>query len=358
MPSLYLYLFSFALIFVWGLSTGFRFRLASDYYGGHVQPVPRFTEFICWVLVILLVTACFVKPEEIADYAMYQHYYKAISLSNDPKESLEPTYRWITWISPSFPILIFIYALLSVGLNVWVIQRYSCNIPVSLLLYLSPFFVLHDMIQIRVAVSCALILWAVTYIPNKDWKRYFALIFIACLFHISSIVFIPVFFLSGKRMFKAFYFAVIIALLIAALIHVSIGLLIKYIPIPAIQTYYMTYTLSVWNDAPGVGLVIFGKSIMALLMILNINTIQRAFPYAIISLKIFILSIACFILFTDIPVMAGRLFELTGIIDIYAMAMFPLISTKWKNVLALLPAAFAVFRLQFAIGLLTSSIDL
>lgn len=357
MPSLYLYLLSFFFVFFWGIATRYRFRLLSDNRMTFVQSTSGSTKLICVLLAVLLVTTCMLKPEEIADYMTYQHYYNALSLNYNPKESLEPTFKWITALSPSFSILILIYALLAVSLNIWVIQRYSCNIPLSLLLYLSPFFVLHDMIQIRVAVSCALMLWAVTYIPTRDWKKYFTLIVIACLFHISSIMFIPIYFLSGTKMYKGFYSIAIIALLMAAFIHVSIGLLIQYIPIPLIQVYYLSYTSSFWNAAPEVGFVIIGKCAMALWMIYKINTIQKLFPYAIISLKIFIISIACFILFTDIPVMAGRLFEFTGIIDIYTLAMFPLVSHKWKKVLAVFPITFAIFRLPFAIALLTSTID-
>lgn len=354
--SLYIYLFAFMMVFCWGISSNFRFRLVSGSQIGF-QKSSGGSKLIFLFLAVLLVAACILKPENIADYAEYQRLYNYNSLGLNYNERLEPTFLWIADISPTFLILIFIYALISIYLNLRVIQRYSCNVPVSLLLYLSPYFVLHDMIQIRAAVACALMLWAITYIPSRDWKRYFALITVAVLFHKSALIFAPIYFLSGTKLNKSFYSIVIIALLAAAAIHISVGLLIKYIPIPAVQVYYATYAFSYWKAAPSVGMVIFGKCVMALWMIRKIENIQSVFPYAIISLKIFIASIACFILFTDIPVMAGRLYEATGVIDIYAMAMFPLVAPKWKKLLVLLPIAFAFFRLPFSIALLTSTIE-
>ncbi len=354
--SLYLYLFSFLMVFCWGVSSNFRFRLTSGNQFS-VNKNSGTTKLFLFFLGTVLTFTCLLKPEEIADYSEYLRYYNFISFGIGNSERLEPTFLWIAGIAPTFPILILIYALISISLNLWVIQRYSCNIPVSILLYLSPYFVLHDMIQIRAAVACALMLWAITFIPSRDWKRYFTLIAIAILFHKSAIIFLPMYFLSGKKINKSFYTIVVIALLVAAAIHISIGLLIKYIPVPAIQAYYLSYTSSFWNAAPSVGVVIFGKCIMALWMIWKIENIQSVFPYAIISLKIFIASIACFILFTDIPVMAGRLYEATGVIDIYALAMFPLATPKWKKILVLLPIVFAFFRLPYSIALLTSTIE-
>ena len=354
--SLYLYLFSFMAVFCWGASANFRFRTVGDGRVAIRKP-PVTTRMFLLFLAGMLVLTCLLKPEEIADYRDYLRYYNTLSLGLDLNERLEPTFLWIAGVSPSFEVLILLYALISIYLNLRVIQRYSCNVPVSILLYLSPYFVLHDMIQIRAAVACAMMLWAITYIPSRDWKRYFTLITVAVLFHKSAMIFYPIYFLSGTRLNKKFYTAVVAILLIAAIIHVSIGLFIKYIPIPAIQAYYMAYAFTSWNAAPAVGVVILGKCIMALWMIWKIENIQYVFPYAIISLKIFIASIACFILFTDIPVMAGRLYEATGVIDIYTMAMFPLVAPKWKKLLVLLPIAFAFFRLPFSIGLLTSTIE-
>ena len=61
--------------------------------------------------------------------------------------------------------------------------------------YISRFYFARNFIQIRAGLSYAIILMAVQYITNRDWKRYFAWVFIAYLFHHSAIIAVPLYFL-------------------------------------------------------------------------------------------------------------------------------------------------------------------
>ena len=61
--------------------------------------------------------------------------------------------------------------------------------------YISRFYLGRNFIQIRAGLSYAIILIAVQYITTKDWKRYFAWVFVAYLFHHSAIVAVPLYFL-------------------------------------------------------------------------------------------------------------------------------------------------------------------
>lgn len=61
--------------------------------------------------------------------------------------------------------------------------------------YISRFYLARNFIQIRAGLSYAIILMAVQYITNRDWKRYFAWVFVAYLFHNSAIIAVPLYFL-------------------------------------------------------------------------------------------------------------------------------------------------------------------
>lgn len=61
--------------------------------------------------------------------------------------------------------------------------------------YISRFYLARNFIQIRAGLSYAIILMAVQYITNRDWKRYFAWVFVAYLFHHSALIAVPVYFL-------------------------------------------------------------------------------------------------------------------------------------------------------------------
>ena len=61
--------------------------------------------------------------------------------------------------------------------------------------YISRFYLARNFMQIRAGLSYAIILVAVQYITAKDWKRYFALVFVAYLFHHSALIAVPLYFL-------------------------------------------------------------------------------------------------------------------------------------------------------------------
>lgn len=71
-----------------------------------------------------------------------------------------------------------------------------CMYPIlGICAYVSRFYLTRNFMQIRAGLSYAIILMAVQYITKKDWKRYFAWVFVAYLFHHSAIIAVPVYFL-------------------------------------------------------------------------------------------------------------------------------------------------------------------
>lgn len=85
--------------------------------------------------------------------------------------------------------------------------------------YISRFYLARNFIQIRAGLSYAIILIAVQYITKKDWKRYFAWVFVAYLFHHSAIIAVPLYFLNMIDIKK---------------MHIVIGTVIAFI----IATFY------------------------------------------------------------------------------------------------------------------------
>ena len=83
--------------------------------------------------------------------------------------------------------------------------------------YISRFYLARNFIQIRAGLSYAIILMAVQYITNKDWKRYFAWVLVAYFFHHSAIIAVPLYFLCMIDIKKKhIVLGVIVAFVIAA----------------------------------------------------------------------------------------------------------------------------------------------
>lgn len=83
--------------------------------------------------------------------------------------------------------------------------------------YISRFYLGRNFMQIRAGLSYAIILMAVQYITKRDWKRYFAWVFVAYLFHHSALIAVPLYFLCMIDLKKRhIVVGTIIAFIIAA----------------------------------------------------------------------------------------------------------------------------------------------
>ncbi len=92
-------------------------------------------------------------------------------------------------------VYFLVVALLSMFFLYKALDNY-CYYPIlGVCAYTSRFLFGRNFIQIRAGLSYAIILMAVQYITKKDWKRYFAWVFVAYLFHHSAIIAVPLYFL-------------------------------------------------------------------------------------------------------------------------------------------------------------------
>lgn len=107
-------------------------------------------------------------------------------------------------------------ALLSFYLLYKAFDKYCLYPLIGVCAYVSRFYLARNLMQIRAGLSYAVILVAVQYITKRDWKRYFALVFIAFLFHHSALIAVPLYFLCLIRVKKKHIILGIIAAFIAS----------------------------------------------------------------------------------------------------------------------------------------------
>lgn len=94
-----------------------------------------------------------------------------------------------------------IYLTVVAGLSLFFLYkglREYCAYPlIGLCTYLARFFMGRQLMQIRAGLAYAIIIFAVIYIYRKDWKRYFFWVFVAYLFHHSSLIAVPLYFICN-----------------------------------------------------------------------------------------------------------------------------------------------------------------
>ena len=215
---------------------------------------------------------------------------------------------------------LFVFAALSIALKMIAIYRITSFIWASLLIYTANIFILHDMIQIRCAIASGLLLWAVYYLVNRRAISFLVISIVAFLFHYSSIVIFPLWFLSINRSDKYFYMALIaFAYIVGGIVPISD--LMQYIPIEGLQNLWRMYEQTLGDEVNVFNAVQLGRVTICLLLLYFIDRISIYNKYAILLVKIYAISIAALVLFSSVPVIAFRVSELYQVVEVVLIPM-------------------------------------
>ena len=123
--------------------------------------------------VTLTLLAAF-RPEgadhDYTEYVSHFNNYDQIAL-------LEPTFKAIAWFSHTFLgsnyiFLFAVYAVLGVTLKFIAIRELSNFALLSVAIYISQFFILHEMTQIRAGVASSLLLLSIKPLFERNGRRF------------------------------------------------------------------------------------------------------------------------------------------------------------------------------------------
>ena len=222
----------------------------------------------------------------------------------------------------------FIYALIAIPLKCYVFTKLSNEIFLLLGVYMSNFLILHDMTQIRVGAAMALIFLGFYYLTQgRRWPCFF-LILIATAFHVSAVLMLAILIFRNVEL-RSWHRIVLALIPFLALTSVFFDVNVStLIPIEFIQS-----KLEVYEDLKEKGLVeaekinIFNAAIMLKIavyyfLLWKYDVAKQYCPYLTLLLKIFALSYVCLGVFNFLAVLACRINELFGFVEIL---MVPLI---------------------------------
>lgn len=197
----------------------------------------QFTPFKSNILLIIIVfllafLAGFQDISVSKDYIGYQYYFDNIH------EITDGNYFYLLVMEPGFAAIVvffrsifltnygvaimFFYALTSLSLKVYTINRLSINPYLSLLFYFSYFFLFHEMTQIRIALASGIFL--ISLIPFLNDKRgsFILLILLATCFHYSAIFYLVILIFTTKKLNKNLYIGILILSLILGVIKLPV----------------------------------------------------------------------------------------------------------------------------------------
>ncbi len=284
--------------------------------------------WICGILIIVVTN--------IIDRSFSPDYYAYVSYLKVDDIFLEPTFRLLKNVTniifggDAYYLFLF-YSVIGITIKLYSIPRLTYLIFISLFLYICSYWIYHDLIQIRAGVASGILLYSIPYLVNRDTSKYFLCVFVALLFHYSSIVFLPLWFIKSKSTSKYMYMGLIPFSMLLYLINMDILNILKLIPIDFIQNKIVGYT-EISNDLAQRGVVDaqsynpFGgwymlKAIMCMAIWMNIDRIRKKNPYALVMAKIFAIGMSLLWLMSGAPVVATRLSELLTIVQIVLVPM-------------------------------------
>lgn len=263
---------------------------------------------------ILIIIAGFRDGESMPDYSTYEGLYFEV-FGNNFSYFVEMSFIYIAKLSNIIidgnPVVLFvIYAILGVSLKLYSIIKLSDLCFYSLIIYVSNYFILHEMIQIRAGVATAFILLSIIPLYNRAIKYFLVLIGCAVLFHYSSLIFLLLWFLKPNKYNKVLYISIIP---LAYLMHFSgtdpISLIIKLLPsdVVSLKVAYLDK-----DRAERLAINVFGIFVLTRIVILIyftffVNLVEKYNKYNFILLKCYAIGIFVYIALAQYPEFAVRI---------------------------------------------------
>ena len=183
-------------VFILGIISACRYTPYGDFYNNCIVFIK--TKYMSW--------------REIISYSEFGHqlFRKFITLFTDNPQ-------WYYAITSFFIILSFLIF----------IYRYSQNIYLSVFLFvtLGLYFTAHNITAQYMAISICL--YSVPYLLKRNFFKFTIIVLIAMSFHISAIIFFPIYFLSNVKFSKKVFLFYLLSIIIIQLFFSELLVLVQ-----------------------------------------------------------------------------------------------------------------------------------
>lgn len=192
------------------------------------------------VLSIFLIVVIVFRSTEMPDYYNYLMYFNS-SDSNQYFKYREPTKEFFKYISSEFWFFLFIYASIAVSVKMLYIYKYYNSSLLYILSYVVFFFVLHEMIQIRLAAAVSILLFCFPAARDKKFLKFLSIISIATLFHATALLFIIVYFYRRRVPWLFLFICIFLSFLLSSFLGDLVYSFISLLNIDILSFYSRRY---------------------------------------------------------------------------------------------------------------------
>ncbi len=278
-----------------------------------------------WTYMIIVIVLCALaafRPEDVdKDYLTYVDYFNnSANIPIDVEPSFEIIVKAIKVFTTDARWLFIFYALIAIPLFTYALNKISVTPHLALAVWISNFYIIHGLTQIRVGVSTAFILLGLTYLIRKK-NRLYLLVCILCaiFFHYSAIFYLLLLFISNKEISKK----ELLCWAIIPILSISFTLggieILDFLPNNSIGK-----RIEVYHSLNNYGIEkinFFNKPFLLRLLtyyfiLIKYKLLSTRIKYLPLIIRIYGISVFLYMAFSFIPTLAIRSSELFGIIEI------------------------------------------
>jgi hypothetical protein len=300
----------------------------------------------------------FIRPLDWgADAGTYIAMYK--SVNSGAVSSIEPSFTVLSKIvfalGNCVKMLFVFYGIISLGLKIKVIENESYYPLVSLLIYFSSWFVLHELFQIRVGASVAFMYFSIPFLLKKEYFKFFVTAILAVFFHTQAIL-IFLFLMIPKRKISAVSICVISLCILFAysvyFLHIDfmkeiLKILVKinFPRINQIKWYYEIESKKIINlgKINAFSPIVLVRLFLTLVLLFNYKRLNSVsyYPFLVrVVLFSFFVRMICW----PVAVIGMRIYEFFTCLDVFIFPLFFKIIREKKIVFFLL-VCYCIFNL-------------
>ncbi len=277
-----------------------------------------------WFILIVLVTIATFRPiSSTPDSWAYEELFN--DLDSPIALLLEPTFhiiaRFVHLFSDDVHLLFLVYALIAVSLKMYVFRHSDFFVFLPLLIYVSNYYILHDLIQIRAGVASGFFLMAIKPLAEGQKKKVVKLFICSILFHYSAIALLPLLLINNDNLSKNWKRLLLLTVPFGYFIYFLHIDIFSLIPIPFFQEKMESKVAArdagIEADINVFNLVFIVRILVFYYTIRFYGLIKEYNKYISIELKMMAISLFCFPALSSMPVFAFRLSEFYGVVDIF-----------------------------------------
>lgn len=300
---------------------------------GHLRLEYQFSEnanrYLRLVIILLLIVAAGFR-DGLSGYRDYQNYIWAFQAKE--VGSVEYSFILVSYIAQwlgggNYYYLFLIYAILGVYIKYIAIKNLTPLVWFSLAIYVSYFYSLHELTQIRAGVASGIGLLSLRFVYEKRFIPFVILILLATFFHTSALLYLPLYLLDGKKInWKKWCVGIIaIAMFYDILAENTIIFFLKYFPEGLAQDKikgYMERGMQGTDNVAFSGNMYFLSCLLLGIFILFANRIQFYNKYFYLLLKVYVFGFLVKFIFSEtIPELSNRGSELLSVVSIILIPM-------------------------------------